>query len=126
MGQKPKNIGHTNFSECCDLTKKVYLVLAVWRAFLPPKNHQTTHSLKIDLASKHRKADLYCRSFGSLSCTITAASCADIFARGFAPNVVLAREERETFEPFSLVTAKQWLISAEKIGAIGRVSSDYN
>ena len=95
-GLKPKNIGHTNFSECCDLTKKVYLVLAVWRAFLPPKNHQTTHSLKIDLASKHRKADLYCRSFGSLSCTITAAaSCADIFARGFAPNVVLAREERD-------------------------------
>ena len=59
-------------------------------------NECVDHSLKIDLASKHRKADLYCRSFGSLSCTITAAaSCADIFARGFAPNVVLAREERD-------------------------------
>ena len=25
-GLKPKNKGHTNFYECCDLTKKVYLV----------------------------------------------------------------------------------------------------
>ena len=25
-GLKPKNKGHTNFHECCDLTKKVYLV----------------------------------------------------------------------------------------------------
>ena len=25
-GMKPKNRGHTNFYECCDLTKKVYLV----------------------------------------------------------------------------------------------------
>ena len=25
-GLKPKNIGHTNFYESCDLTKKVYLV----------------------------------------------------------------------------------------------------
>ena len=24
-GLKPKNKGHTNFYECCDLTKKVYL-----------------------------------------------------------------------------------------------------
>ena len=27
MGLKPKNKGHTNFYECCDLTKKVYLIL---------------------------------------------------------------------------------------------------
>ena len=26
-GLKPKNIGHTNFYECCDLTEKVYLYL---------------------------------------------------------------------------------------------------
>ena len=26
-GLKPKNKGHTNFYECCDLTKKVYLIL---------------------------------------------------------------------------------------------------
>ena len=26
-GLKPKNKGHTNFYECCDLTKKVYLTL---------------------------------------------------------------------------------------------------
>ena len=25
MGLKPENKGHTNFYECCDLTKKVYL-----------------------------------------------------------------------------------------------------
>ena len=25
MGLKPKNKGHANFYECCDLTKKVYL-----------------------------------------------------------------------------------------------------
>ena len=25
-GLKPKNKGHTNFYECCDLTKKVYLI----------------------------------------------------------------------------------------------------
>ena len=25
-GLKPKNKGHTNFYECCDLTKKVYLM----------------------------------------------------------------------------------------------------
>ena len=25
-GLKPKNIGHTNFYECCDLTEKVYLM----------------------------------------------------------------------------------------------------
>ena len=25
-GLKPKSKGHTNFYECCDLTKKVYLV----------------------------------------------------------------------------------------------------
>ena len=26
-GLKPKNKGHTNFCECCDLTKKVYLAV---------------------------------------------------------------------------------------------------
>ena len=26
-GLKPKNKGHTKFYECCDLTKKVYLIL---------------------------------------------------------------------------------------------------
>ena len=26
MGLKPKNNGHANFYECCDLTKKVYLI----------------------------------------------------------------------------------------------------
>ena len=29
MGLKPKNKGHTNFYECCDLTKKVYLILHI-------------------------------------------------------------------------------------------------
>ena len=29
MGLKPKNKGHTNFYECCDLTKKIYLVIPV-------------------------------------------------------------------------------------------------
>ena len=28
-GLKPKNKGHTNFYECCDLTKKVYLIYTV-------------------------------------------------------------------------------------------------
>ena len=28
-GLKPKNKDHTNFSECCDLTKKVYLTYTV-------------------------------------------------------------------------------------------------
>ena len=27
MGLKPKSKGHANFYECCDLTKKVYLML---------------------------------------------------------------------------------------------------
>ena len=27
---KPKNKGHSNFYECCDLTKKVYLVIMIW------------------------------------------------------------------------------------------------
>ena len=26
---KPKNKGHTNFNECCDLTKKVYLLMVL-------------------------------------------------------------------------------------------------
>ena len=26
---KPKNKGHTNFYECCDLTKKVYLLMVL-------------------------------------------------------------------------------------------------
>ena len=26
MGLKPKNKGHMNFYECCDLTEKVYLI----------------------------------------------------------------------------------------------------
>ena len=30
-GLKPKNNDQTNFYECCDLTKKVYIVEAVWR-----------------------------------------------------------------------------------------------
>ena len=30
-GLKPKNKGHMNFYECCDLTKKVYLVCVyIW------------------------------------------------------------------------------------------------
>ena len=29
MGLKPKDKGHTNFYECCDLTKKIYLVIPV-------------------------------------------------------------------------------------------------
>ena len=28
-GLKPKNNGRTNFYECCDLTKKVYLMLCI-------------------------------------------------------------------------------------------------
>ena len=31
MGLKPKNKGHANFYECCDLTKKVYLM---WTQFI--------------------------------------------------------------------------------------------
>ena len=35
-GLKPKNIGHTNFYECCDLTEKVYLMyLYTTRTFSP-------------------------------------------------------------------------------------------
>ena len=32
MGPKPKNKGHTNFYDCCDLTKKVYLSWSFWIA----------------------------------------------------------------------------------------------
>ena len=31
MGLKPKNKDHTNFYECCDLTKKVYLCHLVFK-----------------------------------------------------------------------------------------------
>ena len=30
MGLKPKNKGHANFYECCDLTEKVYLRAAIY------------------------------------------------------------------------------------------------
>ena len=29
-GLKPKSKGHMNFYECCDLTKKVYLLCLLW------------------------------------------------------------------------------------------------
>ena len=45
-GLKPKNNGHTNFYECCDLTEKVYLVAALeFTMLLIPASfvqHQTT------------------------------------------------------------------------------------
>ena len=31
MGLKPKNKGHANFYECCDLMKKVYLRQVQWQ-----------------------------------------------------------------------------------------------
>ena len=34
MGLKPKNKGHANFYECCDLTKKVYLKVCSTSYFL--------------------------------------------------------------------------------------------
>ena len=33
MGLKPKNKGHANFYECCDLTKKVYLTYICTKNF---------------------------------------------------------------------------------------------
>ena len=32
-GLKPKNKGHTNFYECCDLKKKIRLEYIVWKNF---------------------------------------------------------------------------------------------
>ena len=33
MGLMPKNKGHMNFYECCDLTKKVYLILPIFHFY---------------------------------------------------------------------------------------------
>ena len=37
-GLKPKNKGHMNFYECCDLTKKVYLIQVYTKYFLTSSN----------------------------------------------------------------------------------------
>ena len=46
-GLKPKNKGHMNFYEYCDLTKKVYLVLALWSACLNAGCGYMLHSICI-------------------------------------------------------------------------------
>ena len=48
MGLKPKNRGHAKFYECCDLTKKVYLVYGVFREVLA---HVDPQLLSLILAS---------------------------------------------------------------------------
>ena len=42
-GLKPKNKGHTNFYECCDLTKKVCLVYYISNTLMTYHKPQSTH-----------------------------------------------------------------------------------
>ena len=55
MGLKPKNKGHANFYECCDLTKKVYLMFVYgrfegWIMVFIHSSSTHSHSLQVDNA----------------------------------------------------------------------------
>ena len=55
-GQKPKNKGHTNFYECCDLTKKVYLVyVCALCIYILHKYVHRTWSSELDLSAFYNK-----------------------------------------------------------------------
>ena len=55
-GLKPKNKGHTNFYECCDLTKKVYLVL--------PHRQKEIPESQQNVISSTSEISLYCDFLG--------------------------------------------------------------
>ena len=59
-GLKPKNNDHTNFYECCDLTKKVYLIYICTRAKRVPHHglvalFDGAHSSNIDARRTKKK-----------------------------------------------------------------------